>query len=184
MSNAILPIKVRHDKQLGDKAKLLYAEINANLNAEGFCTKTNDFFAEAMGTTQRTVARSLSELISRAYVRSNSSNPRKLSFQDINQNVPKAKKPVVLSDVEDIVNHWESTLRLTISKPELSRKCIDFLLKSKSKTQIIEALESRLRFLYASEYHNRPENKNDAYSDILPVISTPAQIDQWIKLGK
>ncbi len=65
---AILPAKVRYDKRLPDKAKLLYAEIAAKCNTENVCFMFNSTMAKALSTTPRTVTRLLKTLKELGYI--------------------------------------------------------------------------------------------------------------------
>ena len=65
---AVIPAQVRYDEALPDKAKLLYGEISALTNAEGFCFASNDYFARLYGCTIGTVARQLGELEKAGYI--------------------------------------------------------------------------------------------------------------------
>ena len=54
---AIIPANVRYDSKLPANAKLLYGEITALCNKEGYCWATNDYFAELYCTTEKTISR-------------------------------------------------------------------------------------------------------------------------------
>ena len=65
---AIIPAHVRYDKELPDKAKLLYGEITALCTKEGYCWATNSYFADLYGVSKETISRLISKLASRSYV--------------------------------------------------------------------------------------------------------------------
>lgn len=66
---AIIPSNVRYDKDLKPNAKLLYGEITALCNQEGFCWANNDYFAELYGVAKETVSRWISQLEEKGYIR-------------------------------------------------------------------------------------------------------------------
>jgi DNA-binding MarR family transcriptional regulator len=66
---SIIPANVRYDKDLKDKAKLLYGEITALCNSKGYCWATNNYFAELYGVTKETISRLISNLAEKDYVR-------------------------------------------------------------------------------------------------------------------
>ena len=65
---SILTAQVRYDKDLQDKAKLLYSEITALANSKGYCYATNDYFAKLYNTTTRTIANHIRVLKEKGYI--------------------------------------------------------------------------------------------------------------------
>lgn len=67
---AIIPANVRYDESLPPNAKLLYGEITALCNAEGYCWASNKYFAELYGVSILSVKRWIKVLIDRGYITS------------------------------------------------------------------------------------------------------------------
>ena len=65
---AIIPARVRYDNDLSANAKLLYGEITALSNAEGYCWANNQYFANLYNTTVRTVQRWIKQLVDKEYI--------------------------------------------------------------------------------------------------------------------
>ena len=66
---SILPAVVRYDKDLTDKAKLLYSEITCLCNKEGYCFATNNYFANLYNCTPRAIQFTISKLQEKGYIR-------------------------------------------------------------------------------------------------------------------
>ena len=67
---AIIPADVRYDKSLKDKAKLLYGEITALSNKDGYCYANNKYFADLYQVNIRTIKDLIKSLIDRGYIKS------------------------------------------------------------------------------------------------------------------
>ena len=65
---AVIPAKVRYDKDLRPNAKLLYAEISAMADSTGYCWAANEYLAELLGIAKRTVQELVSDLAAKGYV--------------------------------------------------------------------------------------------------------------------
>lgn len=67
---AIIPANVRYDESLPPNAKLLYGEITALCNAEGYCWASNKYFADLYGVSPITISRWINALASRGHIAS------------------------------------------------------------------------------------------------------------------
>ena len=66
---AILTADVRYCPDLSSSEKLLYAEITALSNKEGFCKASNKYFAELYHSTDVTISRQISNLEKQGFIR-------------------------------------------------------------------------------------------------------------------
>ena len=66
---AVIPASVRYDKDLTDKAKLLYGEITCLCNKEGYCFATNNYFSNLYNCTPRAIQFTLSKLQEKGYIK-------------------------------------------------------------------------------------------------------------------
>lgn len=66
---AIIPAKVRYDPELRPNAKLLYAEITALANAEGYCWMQNEGFGKLFGLATKSVSSLISQLADKGYIK-------------------------------------------------------------------------------------------------------------------
>ena len=66
---AVIPARVRYDPELPANAKLLYAEISALTNQEGYCFASNSYFERLYSLSTETVVRLLRILEKRGYIR-------------------------------------------------------------------------------------------------------------------
>ena len=65
---AILTADVRYDKTLKPLARLLYAEITALCNKEGYCWASNQYFADLYEVDKNTVSGWIGQLKTRGYI--------------------------------------------------------------------------------------------------------------------
>ena len=65
---AIIPATVRYDKRLTPNAKLLYGEITALCEKEGYCWAKNSYFAELYNVNKSSISKWVSQLIEYKYI--------------------------------------------------------------------------------------------------------------------
>lgn len=65
---AIIPAKVRYDNELKGNEKLLYGEITALANKEGYCTATNTYFSKLYGKHKDTIQEWITKLRLKGYI--------------------------------------------------------------------------------------------------------------------
>ena len=59
---AIIPANIRYDNTLPPNAKLLYGEITALCNKDGYCHATNEYFAKLYSVSTRTITEWIKKL--------------------------------------------------------------------------------------------------------------------------
>lgn len=65
---AIIPANIRYDTEIPDGAKLLYGEITALCDKEGYCWAFNSYFSGLYGKSTDTISRWISALARRGYI--------------------------------------------------------------------------------------------------------------------
>lgn len=65
---AVIPAKIRYDKELKPNEKLLYGEISALSNKNGYCNAGNVYFSELYGVHKKTISEWVTHLKNKGYI--------------------------------------------------------------------------------------------------------------------
>lgn len=66
---AIIPVNVRYSKEITANAKLLYGEITALANKEGYCFASNNYFAELYEVSPQAISKWISSLEKNGFIK-------------------------------------------------------------------------------------------------------------------
>lgn len=126
---AIIPANVRYCKGLKANAKLLYGEITALCNKDGFCWAENSYFAQLYEVSEETISRWISDLKKHKFIFISVENQgrfiRKISLDEKIKPLDEiVKHPLTKSStpLDEIVKH-NNTYNNTINKAN----ALDFL---------------------------------------------------------
>ncbi len=116
---ATIPANVRYDKNLKDKAKLLYGEITALCNKDGFCWAKNEYFADLYGVTKTTVSTLIKNLVDNGYIKS------KIIYKEGTKEILNRYLSIVIDPLKK--NLKDNNINIIINKKEEEKeKIIDF----------------------------------------------------------
>ena len=118
---SVIPARVRDDHTLRPNAKLLYGELSALAQAEGYCWAWNARLAETLGISKRTVEDLLRQLRDRGHIQMEvERDPDSQEVADLMENIPPCTVPVqgptvvVLS--ADVMGTGDDTLGRALMK--------------------------------------------------------------------
>tara|TARA_R110001606_G_scaffold397930_2_gene575753 strand:- start:238 stop:858 length:621 start_codon:yes stop_codon:yes gene_type:complete len=163
---AVIPASVRYSK-LKPNAKLLYGEITALSNKEGYCFATNRYFADLYGVTKNTVSLWVSQL-------------NKLGFVSIElikkgEQITERRLCIIKNDATpNIINNELNTIKINTTSNNISNrkeKFIEDVLKIETDQNIIKNF-----ILYWTE-----ENKSNTKMrfEIERTWNLKSRIERW-----
>ena len=160
----VIPVHVRRNKQLSDKAKLLYAEITDFTDENGVCVTSNNDFAKYLSVSPTTARRYLYELRDMELICIDGDGsdrritfPEKMVLVEAKEKPKQAKLKTELT--HRVVDIWNTHVVTRGIKPTPGLiQTVTARSKNFTDDQILEAVTNRAKFVNSSEWHNKPEN--------------------------
>lgn len=128
---AIIPSKVRYDKVLPPNAKLLYGEITALTQKEGYCWASNDYFAELYDVSVETISRWISALKKAGYIEvellKRQGNKRRIAIDKIVKTYCENNQDLLTKSSIAIDKKVKSYIRINNTINNTSKRALEFL---------------------------------------------------------
>jgi hypothetical protein len=181
----ILPAYIRYTSKLSASAKLLYAEITANLDETGlYCNLTNREFAENLGGEERTIQRLLANLIHYKVIeRVQVGKVRQLTLR-IPHKIIRGDNPPhsheVVEFTRELIAYWNKLFASSIAYRSMYVDMVAERLLKFSKKDIGLALQQWHRLYAEDEYWK--ENRSNLI-DITNVIASDESVERFLKLN-
>ena len=125
---AVLPARVRYDRELPASAKLLYAEISALTDQAGYCFASNAYFERLFGISTETVVRLLRILEKQGYIRREDATGGKSQrriYAGINPAANAAQDPLSKMTIPPVKNDGGPPSKMTTISKEINNTSID-----------------------------------------------------------
>ena len=106
----VIPATVRQDDQLSTNAKILYGDIVALANVNGYCYASNQYFAQSFGLTERSVTRLISKLEERGHIHVRILRDKKTGLVTGRRIYPQFNSPII----DDVDESEDGTIHPTI----------------------------------------------------------------------
>lgn len=170
----VIPIYIRRNTLISDKAKLLYAEISDCTDDDGVCRKSNEELGDYLGISAVTVRGYLYELRDLEILCvDGEGRDRRISFPERMvisriEGKQKSVQPKKEELANEIVSLWNSSItkeRNISLKPNLLKTIVNRS-KSYSDDEILTAVKNRITMVNNSKWHHEKENlkfKRDIY---------------------
>ena len=97
---SVIPANVRYDKKLKDKAKLLYGEITALSNKDGYCWATNGYFANLYEVSNTTISTLIRNLVEQGYLES------QIIYKEGSKEIEKRLLKIVHTPIKENLNKY------------------------------------------------------------------------------
>ena len=131
---AIIPADVRYDKTIPANAKLLYGEITALCNQEGYCWASNGYFAELYDVSETSISKWISALAKAGYIYIESNkekgNARLIYLKEVLKKSSRGIEEKLKTPIEEKLKHNNTEINTT-SNTTKNKEPFSFTLKTK-----------------------------------------------------
>lgn len=165
---AVIPADVRYAKNLNANAKLLYGEITALCNKEGYCWASNTYFAELYGCTPQSISNWIQELVSQDFIRTENF-PERGNLRHIYLNHSRNQQTFDFEEKTAIKNGYIVPNEIG----ELSNSVIEV---SKSVIELSNSVITNNNTINTTS-NIKSSSRNDTAAKVLP----EEEIQEWIK---
>lgn len=97
---SVIPANVRYNKKLRDKAKLLYGEITALSNKDGYCWAKNSYFADLYNVSNTTISTLIKNLVEQGYLES------QIIYKENSKEIEKRLLKIVHTPIKENLNRY------------------------------------------------------------------------------
>lgn len=163
----VIPIYLRRNHSISDKAKLLYAELSDSTDESGVCRKSNEELAENLNVGVSSLRKYLYELRDLEIICiDGDGKDRYISFPErmvlvnvVGKEEKKKKKPKedLTASIVELWNKEIATGRGITMTPNLigmvTSRCNNY-----PDEYVLEAVKNRIELVKNSEWHNQKEN--------------------------
>jgi hypothetical protein len=198
---SITPAEVRYSKKLCANAKLLYGEISALTNKEGFCWASNNYFAKLYGVSNTSISLWVKQLRDEGFVEYEvlDNYTRKLFLKGVLRNlkggIKKSERGVLRkvkdnSKVNNTKNNTKNTsegspsqdISLVIKEFEkINPACKSMYGNTTQRKHCKELIQNYTLEKVVQVINLLPKTNT---IDYMPTITTPAQLNtKWVQLA-
>ena len=129
----ILPANIRYDKNLKPMEKIMYSELTALSNKNGYCNATNSYFAELYEVSKNTVSLWISDLEKAGYIKT------KLIYESGTKNIKERRiyiaNPITKNDDTPITKNDDTPITKNREDNNTSINNTRLILKEKYKKE-------------------------------------------------
>ena len=190
---AIIPAEVRYSENLTPNAKLLYGEISALCNKEGYCWATNAYFAKLYKTTNVTISRWFSNLEKEGFISTQmqfDSDKKQVTkrltklinhSERINKNVKGGINKDVKDNILPTIDNNNTSKLIDNAFDDLILKCFDNILPLFKEDYRPKSKKDKINWLKAIESLDKKEgiNPRQVYYIISKTLSDSFWIDNF-----